>query len=404
MAYQLLDIRFVFFCRTTYTNKAGECPIVLRISYRDERTDIFTGLNCAPDAWDSDGQRVVGRDKNAGNINQNIADILYKCKEQFDAMKYRGKPFTLDEFVMKLKAKDQKPETIVNYLKSKAKELKERVGIDITAATHQKYLRCIKHMEAFLFVKFKNKDISITSINNKLIMDFFYYLRTEKANSHNTSVNYIKCLKTVMMPAIKNGTLYNDPFFGSKITSKVVSRGFLSMEELGKIENLKDLPGGILQARDIFLFACYTGMAYIDIKQFSRKHLVAESDGSMCIHKPRQKTGIISIIPLLPVAQRILESYSPTGNAQDFRWSVITNQKINEHLKSIQTQAGIKQDLFFHLARHTFATTITLSNGVPLETVSKMLGHSNISMTQRYAKISGYKIKEDMKKLMGMFR
>ena len=124
----------------------------------------------------------------------------------------------------------------------------------------------------------------------------------------------------------------------------------------------------------------------------------------MCIHKPRQKTGIISIIPLLPVAQRILESYSPTGNAQDFRWSVITNQKINEHLKSIQTQAGIKQDLFFHLARHTFATTITLSNGVPLETVSKMLGHSNISMTQRYAKISGYKIKEDMKKLMGMFR
>ena len=123
-----------------------------------------------------------------------------------------------------------------------------------------------------------------------------------------------------------------------------------------------------------------------------------------CIHKPRQKTGIISIIPVLAPAKRILESYSLTGDVMDFRWSVISNQKINEHLKTIAKLAGINQELYFHLARHTFATTITLSNGIPLETVSRMLGHSDIKMTQRYAKISGYKIKEDMKRLSGIFK
>lgn len=404
MIIQLMDIKYLFFCRTSFSNKAGLSPIVLRITYRRERADIFTGLYCNPDFWNSDAQRVLGNGKTAATTNANLDDIAHRCRERFEAMKYSGRNFTLDEYVMKIKGGDESPETILNYMALKISELEARVGVDITNATLQKYFRCIKHIGEFLQLKFKNKDISLTSVDSALLMEFFYFLRTQKNNSHNTSVNYIKCLKTVMMPAIKNRILSNDPFYGLKIAPKVVMRGYLTMEEITQLEQLKDLHEGEEQARDIFLFACYTGMAYIDVQQFSRRHLIKESDGSYCIHKARQKTGVISIIPLLPPAQRILESYSPSGNLMDFEWYVISNQKINEHLKAIREKAGINQNLFFHLARHTFATTITLSNGIPLETVSRMLGHSDIKMTQRYAKISGYKIKEDMRRLSGIFK
>jgi len=403
MVYQFMDIRFTFFCRTSYKNKTGLSPIVLRIHYRQLSRDCFTGLYCHPEEWDEQLQRLIGKNKEAIIINNNLQDILHGCKEVVDSLKYSGKPFTIDDVLSKVKGSDTAPCTIMQYLNNKVTEYKSRVDIDICAATLQKYKRCITHMTEFLQLTFKRPDIAVASINGKLIMDFFYYLRTEKHNSHNTSLNYIKCLKTVLLPAIKKGLLHEDPFNSIKLAPKTVHRGFLTNEEIKKIESLSGLSYGMEQVRDIFLFACYTGMAYIDIKQFSARNIRKEMDGSVCIHKPRQKTGILSIIPLLPPAQRILLSYSPTDDIMDFSWNVITNQKVNEHLKEIAKLAGIQQDVYFHLARHTFATTITLSNGIPLETVSRMLGHTNVTMTQRYAKISGYKIKEDMKKLMGLF-
>jgi hypothetical protein len=287
MVHQLIDMKFLFFCRATYANKQGLSPIVLRIIYRGQRADIFTGLNCNPDSWNATSQRVSGKDKTTSVINENLDDVTLRCKEKFDEMKYSKKPFILDEFVLNIKGKEEKPETIINYLSKKVENLRSRVGIDIAAATHQKYIRCIKHIEEFLRHKFKNSDIAIASLNGALLMEFFYFLRTQKNNSHNTSVNYIKCLKTVLMPAIKNGILLHDPFLELKIAPKITMRGFLSIDEIGRLENLKNLTPGLSQALDIFLFACYTGMAYIDIKNFSKKHLIKEADGSFCIHKAR---------------------------------------------------------------------------------------------------------------------
>lgn len=403
MQYKFLDILFSFFCRSSFVNKEGLSPIVLRISYLGARKDLFTGLRCHLPNWNNEGQRVTSKEKQADQINNNLDEIKYKCKEVFERLKYEGTPFTLDQLVIQIKGGDDMPTTIIGYLNHKTAELKERVGIDITNATLQKYERCIKHVREFLYEKYKNKDIAIASITGKLLSDFFYFLRTKKSNGHNTSVNYIKCLKTVLMPAIKNRILPNDPFIGLKIAPKQVMRGFLTIEEIRKIENVTELSASQCLVKDIFLFSCYTGMAYSDVKQFKSIHIKKDSDGSVSIHKPRQKTGILSIIPLLPPAIKILERYSPTNDFIQFKWHVPPNQSINRNLKEICNLAGIQQNIFFHLARHTFATTITLSNGVPLETVSRMLGHSDIKMTQRYAKISGYKIKKDMERLMEMF-
>ncbi len=403
MQQQFLEMECVFHCRTSYKNKEGKNPIILRITLRDNRKDLFTGIYCKKSSWDNAVQRIKNNFEDAAALNQKLERLLFECNEHFNALKYSGKIFFINDLVRRIKGKEELPPTIMAYLAYKAKELKLRVGVDITKATLQKYLRCAKHLEEFLQSKHKHNDLNISAITETTITSYFYYLRVVKTNSHNTSVKYVKCLKTVLMHAIKNGMLKTDPFLNVKLAEKPVFRGFLTKEELGKLHAVQGLHEGQKQVRDIFLFACYTGMAYIDIKQFSKKNLITNPDGSIYIHKPRQKTGQLSIIPLLPPAEKILLHYSSTGQISDFQWNVITNQKINEHLKEIARIAGLEQSLFFHLARHTFATTVTLSNGVPIETVSRMLGHSNIKMTQRYAKISGHKIMEDMKRIRNLF-
>jgi site-specific recombinase XerD len=190
---------------------------------------------------------------------------------------------------------------------------------------------------------------------------------------------------------------------GLRITPKPVFRNFLS-QEIDKIATLHLNDPDLDRKRDIFLFACYTGLAYVDLQQLNSSHLIKETDNSWYIRKPRQKTGQDSIIPLLPAAIRILEKYSVANDIANFHWFVSTNQKMNRGLKFIAKRAGIEKDLHMHLARHTFATTVTLANGVPIETVSKMLGHANIKQTQHYAKVIPLKIKLDMEKIRDLYK
>jgi site-specific recombinase XerD len=181
-------------------------------------------------------------------------------------------------------------------------------------------------------------------------------------------------------------------------------RAFLTQEEIDKIANVKLDDPDLDRKRDIFLFACYTGLAYVDLHQFNSSHLIKDTDGSWYIRKARQKTGQESIIPLLPAAIRILEKYSAKKNIAIFRWFVSTNQKMNKGLKYVGERAGISKELHMHLARHTFATTVTLANGIPIESVSKMLGHANIKQTQHYAKVVPLKIKNDMEKIRDLYK
>ena len=165
MNFKHLDIRFSFFCRSSYTNKSGSNPIVLRITYRSQRKDIFTGLSCLPHQWDAVSQRVKGRGRTATQINGNLDYFNLQCKEQFDSLKYSGRQFTLDEIVLKLKGDEQMPTSILQYLQEKVAGLGDRSGVDITKATVQKYARCIKHMQSFLLTKYRKRDLAVASIN-----------------------------------------------------------------------------------------------------------------------------------------------------------------------------------------------------------------------------------------------
>jgi site-specific recombinase XerD len=400
---QLLNIRFSFLCRKTRANSEGKNPIVFRITYRQERRDIFSGLYCDFKDWDAESGRLKHLNKQSAALNNNLDLIRRKANDLFDQFKYSGIDFTLDELVDKLRGKEERPVLLIDYLEEEKNRIEKRLGVDITPATCNKYKCSAKHVQQFLLTEFKVKNYALHRLDSSFLDKYFQYLRSIKNISHNSAVKYVSFLKTVLMPAIRSGGVKIDAFKELKLKQKPILKGYLTREEIDQISRVELKSKDLDRIRDIFLFSCYTGLAYSDVKQLSRHHILKEGDDTYFIRKPRQKTGQESIIPLLTVARRILEKYSPTADFRDFQWRVSANQKMNQRLKTIGAEAKISTELHMHLARHTFATTVTLSNGVPIESVSSMLGHASLKQTQHYAKIISLKLQHDMQKINGLF-
>jgi site-specific recombinase XerD len=400
---QLLDIRFSFICRSTYANDEGRNPIVLRVVFRKERRDVFTGLYCFKSDWDGDSQAVLRTDKSFRMINQNLQLILQRANGTFDQLRFSGVPFTIDELINKMKGTEDGPELLIDFLQQGIDKLKKRVGVDISKATWFKYRRSLQHVIDFLQAEYNVKNYPLSKIDAKFLEKYYYFMRTDKQISHNSVLKYFQSFRSILSPAVKSGIIKHDPFAEVKFKPKPVYKEVLTQEELDRLTSVPLAGKDLNRIRDIFLFACYTGLAYTDIKQLNSQHIIMDADSTLYIRKPRQKTGQESIIPLLPPAVRILKKYSLTGNIRDLGWYVSSNQKMNKRLKNIGEYSGISKELHMHMARHTFATTVTLSNGVPLETVSSMLGHASLRQTQHYAKIVASKVKRDMEKLNGLY-
>lgn len=393
---KLIHVHFNFLCRSGRGNKMGQFPIVLRIIYRNERRDIYTGLYCNLEHWDTSHGKVSNHCKQVTTINKNLELINYKAMQVFDELKFSGIPFTIDELAKKIKGKDEKPVLLIEYLTTRNKELKLKAGVDITYTTYEKYERSKRYIIDFLENDFKEKNYSLVKIDGKFLEKYFQHLRGVMKIGNNTAVKYMTSLKTLLMPAIQAGIIRNDPYREAKFKSKTVHKGFLTNEEIDLLTNVTLNSCDLDRIRDQYLFCCYTGLAYSDLRQLHREHFIKQMDEEYYIIKSRQKTGQQSIIPLLPTAKRILDKYSITSDFRDFRWHVSANQKMNQRLKDIGEKAGVIKALHMHLARHTFATTVTLSNGVPIETVSSMLGHATLRQTQHYAKIVANKVIKDM--------
>ncbi|RYG37951.1 MAG: site-specific integrase, partial [Chitinophagaceae bacterium] len=396
-------VRFSFLCRTTRKNKDGNSAIVLRVTMNKERRDLFTGLYCDKEHWNSKVGRLHRLSKHTNIINDNLDQIQRTAYESFNQLKYSGHEFTIDELVHKLKGEGEKLELLMDYLEQEKENLHKRMGVDITPATFDKYRRSASHVQHFLQTEYKVKNYPLVRIDGTFLERYFQYLKGTRGVSHNVAVKYVTFFKTVMMRAIRAGVLKSDPFREVKFRKKTVQKDFLTKEELSLIKDVA-LSEELDRIRSIFLFACYTGLAYCDIRQLSKVHIIRDDEENYHIRKCRQKTGQESIIPLLPAAITILKNYSLTPDFRDFKWRVSSNQKMNQRLKAIGEKAGIEKPLHMHLARHTFATTITLSNGIPIETVSRMLGHASLTQTQHYAKIIASKVKDDMSRIKALFQ
>jgi integrase len=275
-----------------------------------------------------------------------------------------------------------------------------------TPATIQKYKRCRTHLVNFLQSCYKRSDICFDQLNLIFMEDFEVYMKTTGGCEHNSTMKYIQTLKTIFRVAKARNITASDPFLGFKISMRTVDREILNEEELQRIITTPMPTRYMEQSREVFVFACFTGLSYIDLKNLRMQHIVNEN-GLYWIRTKRQKSSVPSHIPLLQIPFDIIRKHHPELTASDPLLSVLpvtSNQKINCALKKIARQCRIHKDLTFHIARHTFATTVTLNNDVPIESVSKMLGHKRIATTQHYAKIVDKKVAHDMQALDGRLR
>jgi site-specific recombinase XerD len=279
------------------------------------------------------------------------------------------------------------------------------VGEDFAAGTLERYKTAKMHVENFIKKEYKVNDIPVKNVDHKFISGFEYYLKTERKCGHNTAVKYITNFKKIIRIAFANDWITKDPFFHWKAKLKIVDREFLTEGEIQKMVERRFITERLDQVKDVFIFCCFTGLAYADVKKLSPADIVIGIDGEQWVNIKRTKTDTRSNIPILPTAQSIIEKYQDHPDVVNGKvlLPVLSNQKTNAYLKEIGDICGIDKNLTFHLARHTFATTITLTNGVPIESVSKMLGHKSLKTTQHYAKILDRKVSNDMQKLRSLY-
>ena len=300
---------------------------------------------------------------------------------------------------MSISGNNSMQKSILEMFEEHNNRMDRLVGKDYSFRTLQRYKTSKKHLAAFISSSFKLKDYPVKDIDTKFINSFIYYLKTELSLSHNSALKYLSYFKKIVRVAYANGWLEKDPFYNFKLKVQVIDREFLTKDEIIKIMEKEFTIPRMEQVRDVFLFSCYTGLAYVDVFKLTPDDIIKGIDGNKWIKTKRTKTKTLSSIPILPVAEKLIEKYedleSPTGKLLP----VYSNQKTNSYLKEIADSCGIKKNLTFHMARHTFATTVTLSNGVPIESVSKMLGHRSLKTTQHYAKILDEKLSEDMNQL-----
>jgi integrase len=279
--------------------------------------------------------------------------------------------------------------------------MKALIGKEFAPATYMRYKTAHGHTKDFIRWKYGTDDLEIKELNYEFVTQFVFWLKTERTCGHNAAIKYIGNFKKIVLECMKKGWLQKDPFADFKASRKEVIRVALTKEELERIAKKKYTVDRLAHVRDIFLFSCYTGLAYIDVYQLRRSDIVTGIDGGSWINTTRQKTDSPTRLPLLPAALEIIAKYEEDTYCinKGLVLPVLTNQKMNSYLKEIADGCDVDKNLTFHIARHTFATTVTLSNGVPIETVSKMLGHKSLKQTQHYAKIVDLKISEDMQVL-----
>ena len=400
---QLAGFHTSFLLRSSYTNKNGESPIVIKLVYYGDRKELNTGFSIETKHWSSSVSLVKNTSPKSGTINKELMKLQYEVENLFMKMKEQLGDFRLDELIERLKGGEEPPQTIQEYLQLMIEDLESRIDIDLAQTTFYKYRRTANYFISFLQVKRGLANLPVSRIDETLLNSFFLYLRKEKGNSHNSSSSLMNCLRTILEEPVKKGVIRRNPFHELKLTRKPVHRAYLTLDEIKALQSLKELSPATERNRDMFLFACFTGLAYMDIKALKRIHIVVDPDGSKHIETYRGKNKEFSYIPLIDAAEQILLKYSPTGDCRNFMWQVPCNQKLNYSLKVIAKLAGIEKKLFMHLGRHTFATTVTLSRGISIESVSKMLGHSTLKHTQVYAKIVNSKVKAEMEKVKSGF-
>jgi site-specific recombinase XerD len=388
----------VFIPRKSRTDN-DSATIYCRITIDGVRTEFSIQRSCPIEKWNAVKGKVRGNSLEDRSFNSYLNAIRYKLYDIFQELLVSGEEFSGETIKAKFLGLNSTETTmLMEVYEDHNLEFELLVGKGLSYRTLQKYRTIKKYLEHFLAWKYGRKDYELDKLDYDFIKSFEVFIKTKKNCCHNTTMDYIKKIKKIANQCVARNLLERNPFSGYKISSVETHKTILSEAELSMMATIHLQSTRLELVRDIFLFSCYTGLAYCDVVKLTPDNLITGIDGEKWVSTNRSKTNTISKIPLLPLPLSIIEKYSshPRVRILGKLLPVISNQKMNSYLKELAQVCKVRKDLTFHCARHTFATTVTLTNGVPIETVSKMLGHKSLRTTQHYAKILDIKVSEDM--------
>lgn len=390
-----------FSLRKNRESADGKSSIYVRFTFKNKRVELSTGIFVSQDHWDDIKQHVREKIPGARVLNDRIDKMKTEIQDIFNQLRSSNEEFDVTDVKNKLVNNEESKGILFvfdYYLNSIISKLNKGYSME----TYKHYKSSRKRLAEFINTHYKKSDIPIQSIDYKFLDSFDVFIKKDFNNHQNTAWNYHKHLRRVLNLAISLDYIDKNPYSKFKVGLDETHREILSMEELQRLEDKSIHIERLSVVRDIFIFACYTGLSFSDIAKLSRIHLQHGVDGKEWIIIDRSKTNTRCRIPILPKVKEILKKYEgyPKISNKDILLPVLTNQKMNSYLKELGDICDINKNITMHIARHTFATSVTLGNGVPIETVSKILGHTSLKTTQIYAKVLDKKISEDMDLLL----
>ncbi len=398
-------ISILFHAKSSRALKNGLVPIYLRITINGERLEITTGKYSEKSKWLPSAGKIKGSSEETRLINSYLDILRNKVYETEKWMVNNNLEINAQTFKNKFLGVEERQRKLMVIFEDHNKRMKELIGKEFAINTYKKYETALSHTKDFLKYQYNLNDISIKQVDIAFINDFDFYLRNTKNCNNNSTIKYIRNFGKIVKQCYVNGWIEKDPFLNYKGKVKEIERTYLSEDEIESLLNKEFKIKRLELVRDMFIFSCFTGLAYIDVFNLTKSNIVIGIDGEKWISTHRQKTESASKIPILPITQMIIDKYEnhPLCINENRLIPILSNQKMNAYLKELADICEIDKELTFHIARHTFATTVTLTNGVPIESVSKMLGHKNLRTTQHYAKVLDRKVSEDMKILKDKF-
>jgi integrase len=395
-------LSILYYIRSEKSDRNGHSPIYCRITHNGQRTTFAVQRKVLPDKWDGKKGKVKGSAEEANSINSYLRSLSTKI---YNAQLFlQNSDKTISAIAIKeqlLSKQEQKSKSLFKLFEDHNSKVKALINSDFAHGTHERYQTCLKHIRDFVKSKYNRTDFALHEVDYEFITELDYYFRVTRKCNNNTTVKYIKNFGKIIRIALAHGWIKSNPFLNYKVKLSKVDRGYLTMVELEVLANKVFGIPRIQHVCDIFLFQCYTGLAYIDTKRLTKQNLFLDASDTFWIKTSRVKTGTETNVPLLPNAVRLLEKYKTHSdqNPDGYILPVLSNQKMNAYLKEISALCGIDKRFSCHLARHTFATTITLNNGVSMEAVSKMLGHTNLATTKIYARMLDSRVHDEMQAL-----
>ena len=379
--------------------KNGEAPICMRITVNKRVAEVMIKRSIPVDLWNQKKECSKGKDRVATELNHYINTVRAKILQIHRELEIDNKPITADIIKDCFYGRDKVQRSLLEVYAEHNEKCRALIGKEYTESTVTKFDTSINRLKEYIRSRYHRNDIMLAELDGQFIRDFDFWLKTDKHCQNNSALKHLKNLKKVVRIALANDWIKKDPFYGIHFKQEEVNVEFLSREELDILMNKEFAIKRLEQVRDIFIFCCFTALAFVDVQQLSREHLIKDNNGALWIRKARQKTNQMCNIPVLSIPQRILRKYEDNAECikKGVLLPVISNQRMNAYLKEIADLCGIAKRLTTHVARHTAATVVFLANDVSMENVSKILGHSNIRMTQHYAKVLDSSIMREMR-------